>query len=148
MQDPEHAARVSLRRSLVIYASLLFAAVVVVTYIASNITTGFGYVTLSVVALVGVLIAYQVLQYIRDLNAPLAESDGVVQRKWKRADLIIALESFYLTVDRAADRVVFRVTAEDYVLVDEGMYVKVVHFPNTLTVVSLHKLLRPPEKEA
>jgi len=148
VEDPEHAARVSLRRSLFIYAALLFAAVVVVTYIAANLASGFGYVTLSVVALVGVLIAYQVLQYIRDLNAPLAESDGIVQRKWKRADLIIALESFYLTVDRVADRAVFRVTAEDYVLVDEGMYVKVVHFPNTLTVVSLHKMVRPPEKQA
>lgn len=144
MEDPEQIARASLRRSLIIYAALLFAAVVVVTYIAGNLAGGFGYVTLSVVALVGLLIAYQVLQYIRDLNAPLAESDGVILRKWKRADLIIALQSFYITVDRA----VFRITAEDYVLVDEGMYVKVVHFPNTLTVVSLHEMMRPPEKEA
>jgi hypothetical protein len=144
VEDPEQIARASLRRSLIIYAALLFAAVVVVTYIAGNLAGGFGYVTLSVVVLVGLLIAYQVLQYIRDLNAPLAESDGVILRKWKRADLIIALQSFYITVDRA----VFRITAEDYVLVDEGMYVKVVHFPNTLTVVSLHEMMRPPEKEA
>ena len=68
-----------------------------------------------------------------------AESEGLVVRKWKRADLIIAWDSYYLTVDRT----VFRVKPEDWIQVREDAYVKVVHFPNTLNVVSIHEL-RPP----
>jgi hypothetical protein len=78
----------------------------------------------------------------RDLRSPLSESEGVVLRKWQRADLIIAWQSFYLQVDRA----IFKLRPEDYILLDEGMYVKVVHFPRTLNVVSIHQVQRaaPP----
>jgi hypothetical protein len=92
-------------------------------------------VTLSIVALVGLLLAYQTVQHLRDLSAPLAESEGAIVRKWTRADMIIAMQSYYITVDR----VVFRVKPEDYIHLSEAMYVKVVHFPNTLTVVSVHE---------
>ena len=139
MPDPEAAARGALRRSLAIYAALFVADVVAVGWIIANAAGGGAFITVSVVGVVGLLLGYQVVQHIRDLGAPLAESVGLVQRKWTRADLIIAMQSYYLTVDR----VVFRVKPEDHIQVDEGMYVKIVHFPHTLNVVSVHEMAAP-----
>ena len=145
MDDPVAAARASLRRSAAIYAALLAADIAVVVYILIVRTGGAAFVTLSFVAVVGLLLAYQVVQHVRDFGARLAETDGRVVRKWKRADLIIAWDSFYLTVERT----VFRVRPEDWILLDEGAFVKVVHFPHTLTVVSVHIAprgdARPPD---
>jgi hypothetical protein len=101
---------------------------------------GGGYITLSIFVVVGMLLGYQVFEHLLDLRAPLAESEGVVLRKWKRADLIIAWDSYYVNVGRT----MFRVRPEDYVNVDEAMYVKVVHFPHTLGVVSIHEMRPPP----
>jgi hypothetical protein len=134
VEDPVPGARASLRRSAAIYAALLAADIAVVVYILIVRTGGAAFVTLSFVVVVGLLLAYQVVQHVRDFGARLAETDGVVMRKWKRADLIIAWDSFYLTVERT----VFRVRPEDWIHVEEGEFVKVVHFPHTLTVVSVH----------
>ena len=74
---------------------------------------------------------------------PLTESEGPVVRKWTRADMLIAWHSYYVAVGRT----VFRVAPEDYVMVDEEMYVKIVHFPRTLHVVSVREVRgapRPP----
>jgi hypothetical protein len=139
-RDPESDARASLLRSTLIYSALLAVDIAVLYYVATSGARGAAYVTLSIVAVVGLMLAYQVLQHVRDLRSPLAESEGVVQRKWSRADLIIAWHSFYVTVDRT----MFRLRPEDYVNIDEGMYVKIVHFPNTLNVVSIHEIVRPP----
>lgn len=141
MQDPEPAARASLVRSLIIYTLLFAVDALVVYYIVASGEGGAAYVTMSIVAVVGLLLGYQAVQHYRDLRTPLAESVGVVQRKWTRADLIIAWNSYYVTVDRT----VFRVRPEDYIHLDEAMYVKVVHFPNTLNVVSIHELKRSGE---
>lgn len=118
-----------------IYALLLIADAIVVSYIVANGESGGAYVTVLVVGLVGLLLAYQVLQHVRDLNSRLAETEGVIMRKWTRADLIIAMQSYYIIVGRT----VFRVKPEDYIHLAEQRYVKVVHFPNTLTVVSVHE---------
>lgn len=126
---------------MLIYALLLAVDIAVLYYIIQSGPTGAGYVSLTVVGLVGLLLGYQVVQHLRDMSSPLAESEGVVTRKWVRADLIIALQSHYVNVERA----VFRVRPEDFIHVSEGMYVKVVHFPNTLNVVSMHEIVHSPE---
>jgi hypothetical protein len=59
----------------------------------------------------------------------------VILRRWSRADLIVAMQSYYITVGRT----VYRVKPEDYIYLKEQMYVKIVHLPNTLTVVSVHE---------
>lgn len=141
MQDPESSARASLFRSLLIYTAFLAVDVIVLSYVFSAGIEGAAYVTTSIVGVVGLLLLYQVVQHLRDLRAPLAESDGRVLRKWKNADLIIAWDSYYIRVDRT----VFRVKPEHYLDVQEDAYVKVVHFPNTLNVVSVHEIVRPAE---
>ncbi len=152
MHDPESAARASLFRSLIIYAALLVADLATVIWIATSDPARPAYVTMSVVAVVGLLLAHQVYAHYRDLREPLAESEGTLHRVWSRADLIIAWHSYYVKVDRT----VFRLRPEEYVLIEDGwrslgrldppqdMYVKVVHFPHTLTVVVIHEILRPP----
>lgn len=128
---------------MVIYIALLAIDALAVYYIIANAESGAAYITLSIVGAVGLLLVFQVWMHARDLGSPLAETEGVVRRKWSRADLIIAWHSYYITVGRT----VFRVAPEDHIMVDEGMVIKVVHFPHTLNVVSVHELRgapRPP----
>ena len=139
MPDPEGAARSALVRGLLIYLGILALDVLLLWYIVSAGVQGGGYLTLVLFGGIAMLLVYQVIEHVLDLRSPLAETEGVVQRKWKRADLIIVLDSFYITVDRA----VFRVRPEEWVHLEEAMYVKVVHFPHTMNVVSVHEL-RPP----
>ena len=151
MQDPEQAARASLFRSFVIYSLMLLGDIAAVTWIATSGPTGAAYATLSVVAVVGLLLAYQAYAHYRDLREPLAESEGPVSRVWARADLIIAWHSYYVSVGRG----VYRMRAEDYVVLEDRvrrlqaadppreMYVKIDHFPRTLNVVSIHEMAPP-----
>jgi len=138
VHDFEPAARSSLLRGTFFYLLLTVADAVVCYYIFTNRQSGAAFITLSLVGAVGILLAYQTLQHARDIGAPLAETEGAIARKWQRADLIIAWQSYYVAVNR----VVFRINPEDYVMVDEGMYVKVVHFAHTLGVVSVHEAPR------
>ena len=126
---------------MLIYMVLLAIDALAVYYIVANAETGAAYITLSIVGAVGRLLGYQVWMHIRDLGSPLAESEGVVTRKWSRADLIIAWHSYYITVGRT----VFRLAPEDHIMLDEGMVVQVVHFPRTLNVVSIHELRGAPQ---
>lgn len=139
MDDRVAAARSSLRNTALVYSLFLVVAIVVAVYIVVSAVSGAAYVTLSFVVIVGLLLAYQVVQHLRDFGARLAESDGVVQRKFRRADLIIFMDSYYLTVAGT----VFRLRPEDWIHIEEGERVKVVHFPHTLTVVSVHSASYP-----
>lgn len=136
MTDPERTARAGLIRGMLGYAAVLAAVAAVVWYLLTAEGSGVRYVSLTIFAGVAILLGYQVLQYVLDLRAALSETEGVVQKKWKRADLVIFMDSFYLTVDRK----IFRVPPETWVHIDEGMYVRVVHFPHTASVVSVHEL--------
>ena len=160
MEDPESAARASLFRSMIIYGALLLPTLAVLVWIATSNPTGFAYFSMSVAGVVALLLGYQAFAHYRDMRAPLAESEGVVQRIWSRADLIIAWHSYYVAVDVGVDRKLFRLQPEDYVLLEDRfrtlaqidppieMYVKVVHFPTTLNVVSVHEIVRPPSDPA
>jgi len=132
--DPEPAPRSALLRNLAVYAALLVVDALVVAYAVRSGVGGIGYVTVSFVALVGLLLAYQVWLYGRDLGSPLTETEGVVLRKWQRADLVVVWQSFYVQIDRS----IFKVEPLDYHLVTDGTYIKIVHFPRTLNVVSVH----------
>jgi hypothetical protein len=137
--DPEAVARSALLRGLLIYGSLLLTAAIVVGYVLSVGIEGAAWVTTSIVGFVGLLLLYQVVQHIRDLRSPLVETEGIVLRRWKRADLIIAWDSYYIQVERS----LFRLRPEQYLDVRENAYVKIVHYPNTLNVVTVHEL-KPP----
>jgi hypothetical protein len=136
---------------MVIYAVLFLTALAFVVWIVTSSPSGFAFVSLSIGGVVALLLGYQVYAHWRDMRSPLAESEGVVQRIWSRADLVIAWHSFYVTVDRK----VFRLQPEDYVQLEDryrslsrldppvDVYVKIVHFRMTLNVVSVHETLQP-----
>ena len=67
-----------------------------------------------------------------------------MQRKWSRAELLIVWHSYYVAVDRR----MFRLQPEDHVMIDEEMYVKIVHFPRTLSVVSIQQVRDAPRPPA
>jgi hypothetical protein len=136
---------------MIIYAALLVPTLAVLFWIATSEPSGFAYFSMSIAGVVALLLGYQVYAHYRDARAQLVESEGVVQRIWSRADLIIAWHSYYVTVDRK----VFRLQPEEYVHLEDrfralsrlepplDLYVKVVHFPMTLNVVSVHEVLSP-----
>lgn len=119
------------------YAALFLLDVAVFSLIVASRASGAAYVTLTIVGIVGLLLGYTLVQHIRDLGGPLAETEGLIARKWSRADFVIVMQSHYVMVER----VVFRLRPEEHIHLDEGMYVKVVHFPHTLNVVSVHEVL-------
>jgi hypothetical protein len=134
------SARASLLRSLLFYSGLLAVDVLAIIYVVSVGINGAGYLTLAVIVIVGALLAYQVWTHLLDVRAPAVETEGVIERKWQRADLIIVWHSYYITVGRR----VFKIAAEDYIMVDEEMPVRIVHFPHTLNVVSVRDSRKPP----
>jgi len=136
-RDPESVARAALRRGTVIYSALFLLDAAVFWLVVSAGASGMAYVTLTIVGIVGLLLGYVTVQHIRDIGGPLAESEGVVTRRWSRADLIIFMQSYYIMVGRS----VYKLRPEEYIHLEEGMYVKIVHFPHTLDVVSVHEVL-------
>ncbi len=142
MADPHVAARAALRRSLIAYSAFLALDVVALSYIIVSGPGGAGYVSLAIVGVIGLLLTLQVWMHIRDIAAPPAETLGVIQKRWSRADLIIVWHSYYIAVERR----VFRLRPEDHVLLEVGMRVNVVHFPRTLHVVSISEVRRDPSQ--
>jgi hypothetical protein len=135
-RDPESLARAALRRGAIFYSALFLLDAAVIWLVLASGASGAAYVTLTIVGLVGLLLGYTALQHIRDLGGQLAESEGLVTRRWSRADFVIFMQSYYIMVER----VVYKLQPEDYIHLEEGMYVKIVHFPHTLNVVSVHEV--------
>jgi hypothetical protein len=136
MPEREASARRSLWRGLVAYSVLLLGDLALLYVFAAAGVEGFGYVSLAVLALIGLLLAYQLWTHVRDLGSPAMESEGQILRKWSRADLIIAWQAYYISIGRR----VFRIEPGDYVMLDEGMHAHVVHFPRTLNVISVEQI--------
>ena len=141
MTESDGSARGALIRGTLLYSVFLALDIAVIVLILIVRTGDAAFITLAFVAFVGILLVFQVVQHVRDLRAPLIETDGVVIRKWKRADLIIAMEGYYLTVGRK----VFRVRPEDWIHIDEMMRVRVVHYPHTLNVASVREVYHRPD---
>ena len=136
-RDPESVARAALRRGTIIYSALFLLDAAVFSLVVTSGASGAAYVTLTIVVIVGLLLGYTAVQHVRDLGGPLVESEGLITRKWSRADFVIVMQSYYVMVER----VVYRLQPEDYIHLEEGMYVKIVHFPHTLNVVTVHEVL-------
>lgn len=94
-------------------------------------------VGVTILAFVTLLFGYQVVQSVRDLFSGVVETTGVVERRWSRNDFFLFRNS-YIFVGRN----VFRLEPEEYVEVDLGDTVRVVHFPHTSTVEAVEVLAR------
>jgi hypothetical protein len=89
-------------------------------------------ITLLLLCLAAFLTGHQGIQSLRDLRSSPQVSNGLVDRKWSRADLFV-LRSYYIYVDRS----VFKVTPLIYTELEEGDTVSVNHYPHTNTVISV-----------
>ena len=89
------------------------------------------------VGFVAVLFGYQVVQSVRDLFSSVVETTGIVERRWSRNDFFLFRNS-YIFVERN----VFRLEPEQFIEVDLGDMVRVVHYPHTSTVESLERVGR------
>ncbi len=89
-------------------------------------------ITLLLLSLAAFLTGHQSIQSLRDLRSSPTVSNGLVDRKWSRADLFV-LRSYYIYVDGS----VFKVTPLIYAELEESDTVSVNHYPHTNTVISV-----------
>ena len=129
----ERQARLSVIRSLIFYGAILALDLLAVVYIAAiaGPPSGFGWVSLAVTILLGLLLAQQVYQHGRDVRTEPVEIEDDLLRKFQRAEFVFVMQNHYLQVGRK----IFNVEARDYILVEEGQRVRVRYFPHSLKVV-------------
>jgi hypothetical protein len=87
--------------------------------------------------LVGLLLAYQVIQSVRDLFSRPVETEGMVERRWSRSDLLLFRNS-YIFVGRN----VYRLSPDQFIHVELGDTVRVVHYPHTAAVEAIEVVRR------
>jgi hypothetical protein len=135
MEEALRAARASLVRTALLFTPLFLLSLagmgVVIWELVSEGPSGL-IITLLLLCLAAFLTGHQSIQSVRDLRSSPRISNGLVDRKWSRADLVI-LRSYYIYVDRS----VFKVTPLIYTELEEGDTVSVNHYPHTNTVISV-----------
>ncbi|MGB6894647.1 MAG: hypothetical protein WBF37_01700 [Dehalococcoidia bacterium] len=135
MEQPRRSARVSVIWSGVLYTPFFLAALAGAGVLIRSLADDFEGGTVVGVAIVGVvalLTGYQSIQALRDLFTKPVETRGVVERKWSRSDFFVA-RSHYVMVKRN----VFHIEPFEFVEVELGDTVSVIHYPHTSTVESL-----------
>jgi hypothetical protein len=130
------SARLSVLRTALLFAPFFCLAAVALGYVisegardgfaAGNVVGAvlFGFVTL--------LLGYQVVQSIRDLFAHPVETVGIVERQWSRNEFML-FRNGYIFVQRD----VFRLEPEDFIDINLGDTVRIMHYPHTSTVASI-----------
>jgi hypothetical protein len=135
MTAPETIAkgRRALARGVLLYAALTALDGTVVWYIVSSGVRGIGYVSLTLVSAFGLLLLAQLVSHARDLRGDSVQTEGEILRKWQRAELFVAWPSYFIQIQRS----IFRITPQDYILLQEGQHVTVSHFRHTNNVLEL-----------
>lgn len=140
MEPHRPSARASLVRSALLYTPLFLALLTALGFVVRELAMdpgGGAVAAVVIVALLALLTGYQSAQTLRDLVAKPVETEGVVQRKWRRSDLFV-MQSHYLLVDRH----VFRVEPTDFIELEVDDTVSIIHYPHTDTVESVTLLER------
>jgi hypothetical protein len=130
------SARFQVLRSLLLFTPFLAVTAGVLAFLLRDIATdgasGGRIVGTVLVGFVTLLLAYQVVQSLRDVFSGLVETAGIVERRWSHNDLFLFRNS-YIFVDRN----VFRLDPAQFIDVELGDTVRVVHTPHTTMVESL-----------
>lgn len=125
----------------VLRSALLFTPFFVVVLVALVVlvldTAGAGATTGRVIALVlvgfvALLLAYQVVQSVRDLFSRLTETTGPVERCWSRNEFMLFRNSYVFV-----GKNVYRLTPEQFLDIELGDTVRIVHYPHTSAVESI-----------
>ena len=135
LEEAYRAARSSLIRVALVFTPLFLLSLAGIGIVIFNLVregpSGL-IITLLLLSLAAFLTGHQSIQSLRDLRSSPTVSNGLVDRKWSRADLFV-LRSYYIYVDRS----VFKVTPLIYTELEEGDKVSVNHYPHTNTVISV-----------
>ena len=135
LEEAYRAARSSLIRVALVFTPLFLLSLAGIGIVIFNLVregpSGL-IITLLLLSLAAFLTGHQSIQSLRDLRSSPTVSNGLVDRKWSRADLFV-LRSYYIYVDRS----VFKVTPLIYTELEEGDTVSVNHCPHTNTVISV-----------
>lgn len=133
-------ARTALVRSILLFSPFLAIAVAAFTVLFSEALDGRGtgsFVGSALMGFITLLLAYQVVQSIRDLLARPVEQEGLVERRWSRHEFIL-FRNTYIFVERN----VFRLSPEQEIHVDLGDRVRLRYYPHTATVEALEVVQR------
>jgi hypothetical protein len=116
-------------------AITLFGLAFIVKEIATDGATGGRIVGLVLVALVALLLGYQVVQSLRDLLSQTVETIGEVERSWTRNDFFLFRNSYVFL-----DRDVYRVPPQQFLELSTGDKVRIVHLPHTGAVETIERI--------
>ena len=132
----------SVLRSAILFTPFLVITVGALVFIAIDaVDEGFTagrVVGWTLVALVALLLAYQVVQSLRDLLSDTVETVGEVERSWTRNDMFLFKNSYVFV-----DRNVYRVPPERYIELKPGDQVRIVHTPHTGAVETIERVEEP-----
>lgn len=146
MAETRPAAWATVLRSALVFAPFLVIVLAGLGFLvvdtAEEGVSGGRIVALALVGSIALLLAYQVVQSVRDLFSDLTETVGLVERRWSRNDFFLFRNS-YVFVGRS----VFRLTPEQYLDVQLGDTVRVVHYPHTDAVESVEVTRQEGQRE-
>lgn len=139
------SARATVLRSALLFTPFLVVALGALAFIVRDVVidgaSAGRVVGITLVSSVALLLAYQVVQSVRDLFARSTETTGVVERRWSHSDLFL-FRNTYIFVERN----VFRLPPEEAPGIELGDTVRVVHFPHTSTVQAIEVVERAGER--
>lgn len=145
MAATRRSARAMVVRSALLFTPFLGVTLAALAFILSDVAdegpSAGRVVGLVLVGSIGLLLTYQVVQAVRDLFSDVVETSGLVERRWSRSDFFLFRNS-YIFVGRD----VFRLEPEQFIEVDLGDSVRVVHYPHTSTVESLEVVQRAGQR--
>ncbi len=98
------------------------------------------WISFAIAALIGVLSGVSALGALRDLYTEPVETQGLVERKWRKSDILVFRGHYILCRKR-----VFRVPREDYEEMPEaGGGIIIRHYPHTNALVAWSKTPEAP----
>ena len=132
--------RFGLYRGTLLYGVMVAGDGALLFYLLTRGVQGFGYISLTLIVLFGLLLVSQLYGHARDLASAPVVTEGEILRKWHRAELLIAWPSYFIQIERR----IFRIEGQDFLLVEEGQHARVRHFPRTLNVLEVERVAAAP----
>ena len=122
----------------------VFFSTIAVFFLVRAVTeTGGAWIGFSIMGLIALLTLPLLVAALRDLRTDPMETEGALQRKWRKNDFFIA-KSHYFMVGRR----VFRVAADVWLeMPDVPARVLLLHYPHTNTLIEWQRS-DPPDDEA
>ncbi len=146
MAETRPSAWAAVLRSTLMFTPFLLIVLAILALLVKDTaeqgTSAGRIVAMVLVGSVTLLLAYQVVQSLRDLFSRPVETTGLVERRWSRSDFFL-FRSSYVFVGRN----VYRLRPEQFIDVDLGDTVRIVHYPHTGAVETIEVLERAGQRQ-